>query len=83
MFLHAENRYFAEQDNYSKIPGGPVAYWLSNGFVQVFSQFPKLSQFAKPVEGIKTGNNDRFLRYWYEVKRSNEHLTIDDSMDAK
>ena len=37
MFLAGENRYTAQQDNFSKIPGSPVAYWVSKAFIDIFS----------------------------------------------
>lgn len=69
MFLRGENRFTARQDNFSKIPGSPVAYWASEKFVRVFDN-PKISNFAFPVEGIKTGENERYLRFWFEVNSS-------------
>lgn len=67
MFLDAENRYFAEQDNFSKIPGSPVAYWVSKNFYTIFS-FPKIENYAlKICKGGFTGNNEKYLRLWHEI----------------
>ena len=53
-------------DNFSKIPGNPVAYWVTN---EVYKCFDKglLGQFATTKQGFKTGDNNRFLRLWYEA----------------
>ncbi len=59
-------RYTAQQDNFSKIPGAPVAYWVSERMLDAFSAFP-LSYYAEPKQGLATGNNERFLRLWHEV----------------
>ena len=61
-------RYTAQQDNFSKIPGAPVAYWVRN-----FSIFdnPKLKEFIDARIGMVSGDNDRFLRLWHEVSISN------------
>lgn len=52
--------------NFSKIPGSPVAYWVSETFVRAFEN-PKLKSISKARRGLETGNNERFLRLWYEV----------------
>ena len=60
--------YYFEQcsDNFAKIPGSPVAYWVTN---EVYKCFDKglLGQFATTKQGFKTGDNNRFLRLWYEA----------------
>ena len=65
MFVSGENRYVAEQDNFSKIPGSPVAYWVSKNFIKCFDA-KRVSFYGNALEGIKTGDNDRFLRLWFE-----------------
>lgn len=67
MFLNGENRYCAEQDNYSKIPGSPIAYWASNSIINTFLRSKCVEKYGKPLAGICTGYNDGFLRMWYEV----------------
>ena len=49
------------------IPGCPIAYWVSNKFREIFNNSIGLLIVMVPKKGIATGNNDRFLRYWYEV----------------
>ena len=66
MFLSGENRYTASQSNFSKIPGSPVAYWLSERMMKCFSN-KYLFDYADYNKGLDTGNNDLFLRLWYEV----------------
>ena len=58
--------YEQSADNFSKIPGNPVAYWVTN---EVYKCFDKglLGQFATTKQGFKTGDNNRFLRLWYEA----------------
>ena len=46
MFVSGENRYVAAQDNFSKIPGSPVAYWVSNQFIMTFEIGTSLSKIA-------------------------------------
>ena len=49
----------------------PVAYWVSENFVRVFES-EKVFDYSIVQEGLKTGDNDRFIRFWYEV---DNHLT--------
>ena len=67
MFLAETNRYTAQQDNFSKIPGAPVAYWASQAVLDVFTGSPVLEKYAEPRQGVKTLDNDRFLKLWHEV----------------
>ena len=62
--------YEADQSNFSKIPGAPVAYWVSDNFVQAYDLGSQIGQFSTVSEGVKTGNNDLFLRLWYEVAKT-------------
>ena len=70
MFLAGENRYSADQSNFSKIPGSPVAYWVSEILLNDFEKGTVLSKIAYPRQGMATTNNNRFLRQWYEVDNS-------------
>lgn len=54
------------QKNFEKIPGCPIGYWVSEKFIYVF-RFSPISTIARPIQGSSTGDNDRFLRLWYEV----------------
>lgn len=67
MFLSGENRYTAQQDSFSKIPGSPVAYWASSNVLDVFDTGKSLEQLADCCTGMQTGNNDKYVRYWFEV----------------
>lgn len=55
------------QDNFSKIPGSPVAYWVSNQFIMTFEIGTSLSKIAPTRKGMFTGNNDLWLKLWFEV----------------
>ena len=70
MFLDGENRYTAIQSDFSQIPGDPVAYWFSHQTVDAFSA-KKLYELYEARNGITTGQNDLFIRYWYEVEQKN------------
>ncbi|SDB01706.1 hypothetical protein SAMN02927930_00015 [Pseudidiomarina indica] len=59
--------YRASAADFMKIPGSPVAYWLTEKWLEMFESTSAISEYSYASEGIKTGNNDRFLRYWFEV----------------
>lgn len=69
MFLTGENRYIAQQSNFSKIPGSPIAYWVSDKAYLCFD-YGLLKNYADTKQGFKTGDNDRFLRLWFECSES-------------
>ncbi len=54
-------------DSFAKIPGSPVAYWLSDTMFDIFKNSKTLSDVAKPRQGLATSDNDRFLKLWHEV----------------
>lgn len=66
MFLSAQNRYVSKQENFAKIPGSPVAYWVSKNLLEDFRKGKMLTNFADSVQGLATADNNRFLRLWYE-----------------
>ena len=61
------NIYIKRQDDYSRIPGSPIAFWMSKNVWSAFERGVSLERFVKIREGINTGDNDSFLRLWYEV----------------
>ena len=79
MFLDGENRYCAEEDNFSKIPGSPVAYWVSENMYNVFLKGKLLSKIGKPEQGMATADNGRFVRCWFEVEYGKTSIYKQDS----
>ena len=66
MFLAKENRFIANQENFSKIPGAPIAYWVGRSLAKSFNNIP-LSKLAVPKRGLCTCCNDKFYRFWHEI----------------
>ena len=80
-FPVAGNRFAqVSSDNFSKIPGMPVAYWVSE---KVYSDFQNtlLGDIAPTKKGLDTGNNDRFLRYWFEINYNKLGIDFSSSID--
>ena len=67
----SENKNFfrASAEDFKKIPGSPVAYWLSNRAVDSFLN-QQLAAYGNTRQGFATGDNNRFLRLWHEVSHS-------------
>jgi type II restriction/modification system DNA methylase subunit YeeA len=66
--VSGQKRYSATaQVDFKHIPGNPIAYWASDRVRNLFSEFPPLRESAEPVRGVETGDNERFLKNWYEL----------------
>ena len=70
MFLAETNRYTAQQDNFSKIPGAPVAYWVSENILAAYKKKDVFDSIGHPKVGMQTSNNDKYLRMWFEINYS-------------
>lgn len=62
--------YRRDAEAFKQIPGTPIAYWLGKGANGSFEVGRPLAKIAKTRKGMFTGNNDLFLRQWYEVSAS-------------
>lgn len=71
----------AKQENFSKIPGMPVAYWVSENFVRAFEN-DNLKNHVNAVKGLDTCDNDTFTRHWNEVDINKIGFNISDSSDT-
>lgn len=77
MFLARENRYTATQDNFSKIPGSPVAYWVSNAVIDIFSG-DQIGYHYDVKAGICTGENERYILGWHEVDYTKTRMWVNE-----
>jgi len=59
--------YTAKPDDFKKIPGSPVAYWVPPELRVLYDEGELLGAVSKPLIGMRTGDNERFLRRWFEV----------------
>ena len=67
-YRSGNHRYTAKQENFSKIPGSPVAYWVSENFVRAFEQGELLTSLAPTRKGMFTGDNNLWLKLWHEIE---------------
>lgn len=66
--------YEQNTDKFSKIPGSPVAYWVSDNQRNVFTRSQLLSAISNPKQGLITGDVNRFVRKWYECSIENSNF---------
>ena len=82
-FLNGVGCFTAQQDNFAKIPGSPVAYWVSDSFLHSFEVGVLLGEIADAKQGLATSDNDRFVRYWYEPHNNSINYTARSIEQAK
>lgn len=70
-YFNNRNTYICTKDNFYSIPGFIIAYWASKAILDIFENSNKLGNIIPPKQGLITGDNDRFLRLWYEVGLNN------------
>ena len=68
MYLDGENRYVTLQDSFLLAPGKQIAYWVGKNILELFEN--KQSLFVTRA-GITTGNNDLFIKNWFEIEKNN------------
>lgn len=66
--------YRRDASSFSAIPGAPIAYWASDAVIKAFRDGCPINRYMKMPYGFKTGDNDRFLRLWWECSSENEVL---------
>ncbi|MGG1640413.1 BREX-1 system adenine-specific DNA-methyltransferase PglX [Paenibacillus sp. NRS-1782] len=66
------HRYSFDQGNFAKVPGTPIAYWLNDSLLDLFEEGQVVSINYEVRNGITTGENGKFIRYWYEVDFGNK-----------
>jgi type II restriction/modification system DNA methylase subunit YeeA len=65
---NAERHFYrASAADFKKIPGSPIAYWVSENFLTTFNNHKCIQDVASLKAGMSTGDNPTFQRYWYEV----------------
>ena len=62
--------YEAKPDDFKKIPGSPVAYWLTRKMLNIFESSNLLGEMAEVKHGLSTGKNEAVVRFWPEISWS-------------
>jgi len=61
-------KFQAKQKDFEKIPGSPIAYWVSDKVREIFEKNQKLGEFTESGGRIKTHNDEKYLRFFWEIK---------------
>lgn len=75
--------YRASAADFKKIPGSPIAYWVSNRVRQTFVDSKSFSEHAVAKQGLATGDNNKFLRLWFEISERQINFNCSSQADAK
>lgn len=75
--------YRRDAETFKQIPGTPIAYWASEVTYEAFSANEKIREHAWGCNGMTTGENDRFLRLWFEVGSSSSEYCSSSAAEAK
>ena len=81
-FSKGQNRFVAENRLFNRIPGCLYAYWITAKTIENFEK-GELGKSVSASVGIQTGDNDLFLRYWWEISQTDikyDAQTVDDSL---
>lgn len=81
-FFKSENRYEVKQSDFEKIPASRISYWVTNSVIQTLKRGSKFSTIANPRRCLATGNDDLYVRYWYESEIENSHFKAKNSQEA-
>lgn len=74
--------YETDQTNFSKIPGSPIAYWVSENIISDFQKGKVLKDEGDTRQGMATSDNNRFLRMWFEIENNTLGLSCGSSEEA-
>ena len=75
-------RYNFLQKDFEKIPGSPIAYWVSDKIREIFEKNQKLGDIGEAKQGLATADNNRFLRLWNEVNYHKIGYNMSNSQEA-
>ena len=70
-------------DQFEKIPGNPIIYWITEVVRDSFARNQPISNFLEAREGLTTGNNATFIREWHEVGQSEVGFDISGNDEAR
>ncbi len=73
--------YEARQSNFEKVPGTPIVYWISDALIDTFNN-EQLGKWLTTREGMATADNERFLRYWFEIQFSTINFNCNNQYEA-
>lgn len=83
-FINGNGRHVhTMQSEFEKIPGSILAYWISPKMISAFVNFESIDKYSVFKQGMATSDNERFLRFWYEIDFSKADLTCKNPEDLR
>lgn len=70
-FFDVKQRFIAKQAIFSEIPRTEYIYWVSDALLYAFTHYKKVRDYFTVRNGLTTGDNNRFLRLWFEIQKEN------------
>lgn len=83
LYLEGVSRYVTGQADFDKIPGSPIAYWISPKMLSLYMNSELLGKSVETKQGLKSSDDKRFFRYWPEVNYNKIEFTIRNATQAK
>ncbi|HRH41026.1 MAG TPA: BREX-1 system adenine-specific DNA-methyltransferase PglX [Pyrinomonadaceae bacterium] len=71
-----------KQNEFKKIDGRPIAYWISEKVRETFAKGQSVGDFMTCAVGLNTGDNERFLKFWHEVQKEKINFSSKSVEDA-
>lgn len=81
-FFEKKGEHFSKQSEFKRIPGEPIAYWIGKNLIKAFEN-PSINEIGATKQGLATGDNEKFLRLWYEVDYSKIGFGYRDRSEAQ
>ena len=77
------NLFEFQAEEFSRIPGAPIAYWASPAMIHILEEAEQLSTCAEVRKGLATCDDTRWVRYWFELDRCRLELRCASNEDAR
>lgn len=82
-FFEKKGVYIIAQEKYSVIPSSPIAYWANKETIDALTSDYRLNDYSAPKSGLSTTDNNRFLRFWWEVPINRSYYKCSSKSDLK
>jgi type IIS restriction enzyme len=69
-FFNKANYFQAKQKDFEKIPGSPIAYWVSDKVREIFGKNKNILFYGDPKFGMSTAKNEKYVRCWFEIEKT-------------
>ena len=81
-YFNSDYQYVAQQSAFDQLPASPIAYWVSEALIADFEKGTRLKVYGDTRQGMATSDNNRFLRFWYEIAQDKLGRGCHDAKEA-